>query len=160
MILTACILAACGPAEKNRPSAIISADSSYLFTYNGTIMAPGMAAENILSSLGEPKNYYEADSCAAAGKNRYYSFDHFTLTTFMESGSDSEILIKIDLTDDVVSTNEGIYLGSPVSDVDSIYGVPSRTENNCLFYDKGDMTLTILTTDGLVSNIYYEKDGI
>jgi hypothetical protein len=64
--------------------------------------------------------------------------------------------LGIYLEDDLVSTEEGICVGSTADDVKSAYGEPSgQSTDVCLIYEKDGMTLSFNLTDGVVSTILY-----
>lgn len=126
----------------------------YTFTYNGYQFGVDMIADGPLSNLGEPKDQYTSESCAFGGEDTVYYYNSIQVSTNNEYGY--ERIYSIYLEDDLVSTEEGICVGSTVEDVKAAYGDPGdKSSDVCLIYEKDGMTLNFNLVDGLVSTILY-----
>lgn len=128
--------------------------SGYLFTGNGVQFGVDIPAEDILPKLGEPKDHYTSESCAFGGEDTVYYYDAFEVSTNNELGYDR--IYSIYLNSDLVSTEEGICVGSSAEDVKAAYGEPGdKSTDTCLIYEKDGMELSFNLTDGVVSTILY-----
>lgn len=126
----------------------------YTFTYNGYQFGVDMVADAPLSNLGEPKDQYTSESCAFGGEDTVYYYSSIQVSTNNEYGY--ERIYSIYLEDDLVSTEEGICVGSSVDDVKSAYGEPSdQSTDSCLIYEKDGMALNFNILNGVVSTILY-----
>lgn len=126
----------------------------YTFTYNGYQFGVDMIADAPLANLGTPKDWYTSESCAFGGEDTVYYYNSIQVSTNNEYGY--ERIYSIYLEDDLVSTEEGICVGSTADDVKSAYGEPgAKSTDTCLIYEKDGMTLNFNLVDGLVSTILY-----
>jgi hypothetical protein len=126
----------------------------YLFTYNDYQFGVDMIADDVLKNLGEPKDEYTSESCAFGGEDTVYYYSSIQVSTNNEYGY--ERIYSIYLEDDLVSTEEGICVGSTADDVKAAYGEPGdKSTAACLIYEKDGMTLNFNLTDGVVSTILY-----
>lgn len=160
----AAALAACGQESENPggqntggPDATGQAGSDgYSFAVskaNGHIVAVGDNMADVLKSLGEPVSYYEAASCAFEGMDKIYTYSGFEITT--QPGEDGQDYINsVRLTDDSVTTPEGVYIGCSADDVTAAYGEGSRTEN-VISYTKGNSAMNFVLEGGKVVSIEY-----
>jgi hypothetical protein len=113
-----------------------------------------MAADEVLSKLGTPKDQYTSESCAFGGEDTVYYYSSIQVSTNNELGY--ERIYSIYLEDDLVSTEKGICVGNTADDVKSAYGEPGANSTDaCLIYEKDGMTLSFNLTDGVVSTILY-----
>ncbi len=123
------------------------------FTYNGVEIALNVAAEPILTALGEPISYTEETSCAFEGLDKTYGYDGFYLQTY--PGEDGDMVFGFWFVDDSVSTAEGISIGDTEADVLAAYG--SEAQEGPLFMVARDGgKLSVLLADGVVSSIQYQ----
>ena len=164
MVLALC---ACGstPETPNNPdsgsnvtpdggSNVNPTPTGYLFTYNGYQFGVDMKADDVLASLGEPKDKYTSESCAFGGEDTVYYYNSIQVSTNNEYGY--ERIYSIYLEDDLVSTEKGICVGSTADDVKNAYGEPGdKSSDVCLIYEKDGMTLNFNLVNGVVSTILY-----
>lgn len=107
----------------------------------------------VLAELGDPLQYFEAASCAFEGLDKTYTYSHFIIETYPSKSGDK--ISAIDLTDDLVSTKEGLSIGSSKETMEKLYGTDHEVNGTEYIYHKGDMSLKIMFTDGKVSYITY-----
>lgn len=105
-----------------------------------------------LEALGEPKSYFEAASCAFDGLDKTYTYSGFTVTTRPEEAGD--FVNSILLTDDSVTTAEGVYIGCTAQEVTAAYGEQELT-GNVLSYTRGGVTLNFVLQEDKVASIEY-----
>ncbi len=126
----------------------------YVFISNGVI-AIGGDAKAVAEKLGEAQSVVESDSCGGGTEpDREYTYAGFKFNSINENGVNR--IVKIVLTDDSVSTPEGISIGSTRDEVIAIYG-EDFTENagGALVYTDGKTKLMFGIKDGAVSAIQY-----
>jgi len=107
---------------------------------------------DVLAAVGEAQSYFEAESCAFQGLDKTYTYAGYTITTRPEGEKD--FVNSILLTDDSVTTEEGIYIGSSKADVVAAYGEGEDT-GAMLSYTKGDCTLSFILDGDKVISIEY-----
>lgn len=106
----------------------------------------------VLDALGEANSYFEAASCAFEGLDKTYTYSGFVITT--RPDGDEDYVNSILLTDDSVTTAEGIYIGSTQTDVLAAYG-QANVENDVIQYTLDNTTLNFILKDGAVISIEY-----
>ncbi len=107
---------------------------------------------DVLAKLGEPLKYFEAASCAFKGLDKTYTYSGFIITTRPEG--DKDFVNSILLTDDSVSTPEGIYIGC--SKEKAIAAYPGcEVIDNVISVEKDGTAVNIILKDGAVISIEY-----
>ncbi len=145
LTLTLC-LASCGGGNKNSDSYIFKAP-------NGVKIAIGARHDDVIPKLGDYNSVNISDSCGGfSGKDRIYYYNGFRVYTTPSAKGD--IVNKIELTDDSVSTPEGLTIGSTKDQVTKAMGAGTAVGSN-LSYEQGDMKLVFIFRDGTVTNIQY-----
>ncbi len=128
----------------------------YLFAANGVSVAIDAEAGPITEQLGEPVSYFESESCAFEGLDKIYTYSGFELDTYPKGGKD--YVSAVVLTDDTVSTPEGIAIGDSAEKVKEAY--PGEYTEICsmLRYEKDGMTLSFVIQDEEVISIEYRTN--
>ena len=155
-------LAACGggnapaggesPAPQN--SAAPQAAGAYVFTTgDGVTVSVDEDMAQVLSDLGEAQSYFEAESCAFEGLDKTYTYPGFVITT--RPDGENDYVNSIRLTDDSVSTVEGVYIGSSEADVKAAYGEDGGADQGMLSYTAGGVSLNFILEGGAVISIEY-----
>lgn len=155
-------LAACGggnapaggesPAPQN--SAAPQAAGAYVFTAgDGVTVSVDEDMAQVLTDLGEAQSYFEAESCAFEGLDKTYTYPGFVITT--RPDGENDYVNSIRLTDDSVSTVEGVYIGSSEADVKAAYGEDGGADQGMLSYTAGGVSLNFILEDGAVISIEY-----
>lgn len=132
--------------------------SGYVFKSGDTAIAIGGEANSIVDALGEYIHKVETPSCGGGVEpDREFIYSGFKFSTVNENGVN--IIVKIVLTDDSVSTPEGVSIGDSREDVIAAYG-DSYTESpeGALIYSDGVTRLLIGFTDGAVSAIHFIQE--
>ncbi len=156
--LTACSGGSDTPAGGGSAAPLDSAQTggertAYTFSVNGNTVAVNDNMADVLAVLGEEQSYFEAESCAFEGLDKTYTYPGFVITTRPEGEED--YVNSIRLTDDTVSTGEGVYIGSAEADVTAAYGESESGTEGMLSYTAGDVTLSFILEDGVVTSIEY-----
>lgn len=135
-----------------------SETKSYLFKSGEVEIKVGGDANAAVSALGEAQNLVETPSCGGGAEpDREYTYAGFKFNTVNENGVNK--IVKIVLTDDSVSTPEGISIGDGREAVIETYGA-DYTENasGTLVYTDGVSQLMFGITEGSVSAIHYVEE--
>lgn len=127
--------------------------SGYAFEYNGVKIYMNTDVEPVIEALGEPINYFEAESCAFKGLDKFYTYAGFEITTYPLDGKD--YISSVNLMDDTVSTPEGIYLGSTVEDMIAAYGEDYTESSGSYTYVKDDSKLQFIVMNDEIISITY-----
>ena len=135
-----------------------SETKNYVFSANGVEIKVGGDANAVVSALGEAQNLVETPSCGGGAEpDREYTYAGFKFNTVNENGVNK--IVKLIITDDSVSTPEGIFIGDGREAVIEVYG-DSFTENasGTLIYTDGEVSLMFGITQGCVSAIHYVEE--
>ncbi len=123
----------------------------YSYTLANVKLVPG--ADFKPSELPEADSVYQVPSCAIEGTDNVYNYTTVEITAF-DDGT-GEIIYSIYIIDPNTPTDEGLYLGDALEQVNSLYGT-DRTENgNELVYKKGKTMLVLIMENDTVSSIEY-----
>lgn len=145
MLLSVVSLVACGGSEQ----------AAYVFKAGAVTLQAGASAEAV-AQLGTPLNYEESASCGGIpGTDKLYVFSGYRVKT--TPGQNGDVIAMIELTDDSVSTPEGLTIGSTKDAVTSAMGAGTATGENLTYAGKG-MKLQFIFRDGVVTNIQYVAD--
>ena len=130
-----------------------AAPAAYVFlTGKGTAVSVNQDMTEVLAAEGEPLSYFEAESCAFNGLDKTYTYAGFVISTRPEGEQD--LVNSILLTDDSVTTPEGVYIGSSKDAVTAAYGAGDEV-GVLLSYTKGDCTLNFIFDGDTVISIEY-----
>lgn len=144
-------LAGCRSTSSGQPTLTVA--DTFTFTYNGISIDMNMEATPVIQALGEPENYTEQPSCAFDGLDKTYSYGSFSISTYPKDGA--EYIYQLWFTDDQIATAEGVRIGDPESKVEQIYNPDDLWGCGAYILTRGETTLTIIATDGVVSSIQY-----
>ena len=135
-----------------------SETENYVFKSGDVEIKVGGDANAAVSALGEAQNVVETPSCGGGAEpDREYTYAGFKFNTVNENGANK--IVKIVLTDDSVSTPEGISIGDGRESVIETYG-EDFTENasGTLTYTDGATKLMFGISNGCVSAIHYVEE--
>ena len=131
---------------------------NYVFNANGVEIKVGGAADAVVAALGEVQNLVETPSCGGGAEpDREYTYAGFKFNTVNENGKNK--IVKLIITDDSISTPEGIFIGDGREAVIEVYG-ENYTENasGTLIYTDGEVSLMFGIQHGCVSAIHYVEE--
>lgn len=147
------------PGSTANPSGSTSTVNGYGFQVTGTSGAVTLYADmdfsTVVSSLGDQANYFEAPSCAFNGLDKIYTYSNFEVHTYPDGEADRISMILI--LNDLVSTPEGISIGSTQAQMETAYGTGYAQSGSAYTYTKDNMKLTFLMTDGTITSIEYDS---
>ena len=119
-------------------------------------VALGAEAEPILAKLGEAQSVQEVFDCGAGNSRmwyRYASFDVYVMKT--EAG---ETVDQIEIHDDLITTSDGIGIGSSVSEARETYGDYELSEQEGrLVYSKGDLHIALDVANQTVTDLMLKR---
>ena len=113
------------------------------FESRGVRIEPMMAADPVLSALGEPIGTFEADSCAYIGKDIFYYYPGFELTVNEVEGTNR--ITAVSVVDDTVITPQGLRIYDEEEKLLSLLG--GTEENGVYTYQSGQTLLLIQVKD-------------
>lgn len=131
-------------------------DDDYYFRAGGVEIAPGERAEDVLGYLGEHRSMQSSPSCAFEGEERVYKYSGYDIYTFYENGR--EIVERVVITSDSVSTERGVRIGDSRHDVVEVYGRDYDKNGENIEYDGERCRLQFIFRDGVVVSIKYLAD--
>lgn len=137
------------PQQSSAPAGV----DAYVFQSGGSTVAVNQDMAEVLAALGEAKSYFEAESCAFEGLDKTYTYSGFVITT--RPDGDKDYVNSIVLTDDSVTTPEGLYIGSTAGDVTAAYGEGDTSSETLLGYVKGGCALNFILDGDKVISIEY-----
>ncbi|WP_249030459.1 hypothetical protein [Tannockella kyphosi] len=157
IILCTLILTGCSSEQEIGSSGDDTAGQSegFVFETEGVSLFIDATVEETVDLLEEEADCFEAASCANDGMDIIYTYDNFVVTFYEEN--DESIIYLITLTSDLVSTQEGIVIGSVSEDIISAYGEPSSESSSLLSYESETMELRFILVDDAVVSIEYYK---
>ena len=162
MLAVGTLLTGCGGGDANTDAkssqstndTVKKESNGYKFDLKGTTISMNAEMAPIVEKLGEADNYFESESCAFQGMDKVYTYGSVVITTYPENEID--YVYTIELKDDTVTTQEGLYIVATKADVIAIYGEATTATDNALVYEKDDSKLSFIMDDGTtVSSITY-----
>ncbi len=122
--------------------------------YNDIRIKLGAKADDVIEALGEPQSRTEIGDCGGLGAQVRYVYPSIEVYV-LESKTDGNIIDQITFRDDVVSTPEGVCIGTSLADAKEALGEPTSETAKALLYTSGKYTLKLSISDGSVSEINY-----
>ena len=145
------------PVEEEAPAEEAPAeevnDDPYYFAAKGIEIRIMDEADAILSTLGDPLQTFEADSCAFQGKDYFYYYDGFQLMVNDVDGV--KRITSITMVDDTVEALNGIRIGSKEEEIAAKIGEDYTAGSNMYVYRHDTTSLQISVQNGKVSAIVY-----
>lgn len=132
---------------------------TFCIKYNNVEIEPGTDMAAVLASLGEPKSYFEAASCAFSGLDKTFNYGSLRIDTYPDG--DTDRILSIVLLDDAIATPEGITIGSSRAEVLTAYGGNYEGGADALTWRKGSSLIKILFRDDSVTSVqYYDANAL
>lgn len=149
--------------ESNSPSDSApekeASDKSFAFVHNNVKITPNDLVDPLITALGSDYSYHESPSCAYIGLDKCYVYKGFSIYTYPDENAVDHVL-QIVLTDDSLSTPEGLIIGDTAEKVIELYGNDYAESDGSYAYTLGKTTLTIIVkNDKVVSIQYYYTDS-
>ena len=144
-------LAACTDEIEQTPSPVAP---KYLFLRDGESIGAGESA-SCVSRLGEYRSRRAVGSCAGDGQDVLYVYDGFRITVYGENSDGGGYIQMIEITNDTISTAEGIFIGANVESVIRAYGEEYTEVGEGLRYVGENCILQFSVRQGTVTSIKY-----
>lgn len=129
----------------------------YIFKSGSVEIVPGEDSSAVLSALGKENSYDEVDiGCGNNEVGKVYSYSGFKIQTYPDNSKD--YVDTVTITNDSVSTPEGITIGSSREDVIKAYGDGYTEKSNGIVYIKDKTMLSFVIRDGAVTSVVYDYD--
>lgn len=136
------------PTQSQAPAA----PENYVFLSGDFSVSIDQDMAEVLAALGEPQSYFEAASCAFEGLDKTYTYSGFQVLT--RPDGDKDYVNSILLTDDSVTTPEGLYIGASTADVTAAYGEGESLGSSLRYTKEGTVLSFILDNDKVISIEY------
>ena len=156
VLLTLTMFASCNTNKTTDGDDSANASAIKNFTYKSTEIKINSDSKDVVAKLGEPKDTEVFDAgCGDSTPGYIYSYNGFEIITNPKDGVN--LVDKIKITSDLVSTPEGASVGMDKSDIIKIYGEPSAQSDEILRYTSGGTMLQFdLNSAGKVTTITYK----
>ena len=130
--------------------------NNYYVTYNGVQLEVGVEMKNYVSKLGEYTSE-DGEACGPEEKDVIYTLSGIEIETHVSG--ESEIVRKIEITNDSQKTQKGITIGSTRDEVIKAYGSKYTEGSSGALRYEGDTSAIefYFGTAGNVSNIYIKR---
>ena len=114
----------------------------FAFVYNGETIYMGDYIDGVVERLGSFLEYIESESCTSEGMMKTYYYGGAEISAYAKAEGDRYRIFSIILTDDSVSTAEGVCIGQRESDMTSAYGTDYQSVPGVCKYTKNGTGLT------------------
>lgn len=129
-------------------------ESKYYLSIRGVDVRIGSKLDETIEKLGDDYTYFEADSCAFQGKDKIYTYGSIAILNYQ--AEEIDYIATIEIKDDLVSTNEGISIGSTREDVINAYGNEGELTETSIMYVSGNTCLKFIMKEDKVNYISFE----
>ena len=127
---------------------------NFTFIHNNVKITPNDLVEPLITALGSDYTYHESPSCAYIGLDKMYVYKGFVIYTYPDDKAVDHVL-QVLLTDDSLSTPEGLRLGDTSAKVIELYGNDYVESNGSYAYTHGKTSLVIIIKNDMVQSIQY-----
>ncbi len=131
-----------------------SSDKGFAFIHNNVTITPNDLVDPLVKALGSDYTYHESASCAYIGLDKMYVYDSFVIYTYPDDKAVDHVL-QLMITDDSLSTPEGLRLGDTSAKVIELYGSDYEEANSAYAYTRGKTSLIIIMKNDHVTSIQY-----
>lgn len=128
-------------------------NKGFRFESNGVVIIPNDEADGIIDKLGKYVSYDESASCAFEGLDKIYRYNGFEVQTYPDKGKD--YIYSVTFLSDMVSTPEGISIGSTREKVIETYGDGYEAVGENISYKSEKTCLQFIFRDGKVTSVKY-----
>ena len=129
-------------------------NKDFVFIHNNIKIKPNDLVDPLVAALGSDYAYYESPSCAYTGLDKCYVYKGFSIYTYPDDKAVDHVL-QVVLTDDTLSTPEGLIIGDTAEKVKELYGTDYAESNGSFAYTRGKTSLMIIMKNDRVLSIQY-----
>jgi len=126
-------------------------EATYEITIAGVNVTPGKSFDK--DSIAEEYEYSEIQSCAFDGQDHVYTYEHYEITCSYVD--EKEEVYSVYFKDENVSTNEGIKITDTKSMMEQKYGTDYTEQEGKYIYTKGDVQLSFIVENDVITTIEY-----
>ncbi len=141
--------------EANAGDSASAVVKGYTWEVDGVELYIDAAPADTVEKIEEEAQYFESPSCAYEGTDKIYTYNNYVVTFYEGDGFDGISLIT--LTSDLVSTAEGICIGSSYDDVVAAYGESDSDSDKLVSYEKDGTEMRFVINEGSVISIEIAK---
>ena len=136
---------------KNLDTEVSVEDENFNVSYLGVDVTPGIPYDR--NSIPEEGTYSEIPSCAFEGTDNVSTFSHVEITSAQINGVES--VYSVYFLDPEVQTQEGVMISDERAKVIEKYGNDYEEVGNKITYTKGQVQLSFIIENDLVTSIEY-----
>ena len=152
VILLLATLSACGEAaSKTENSEPTTKVEGFAYTFSDVKLFVGDVFNP--EALPEAESVYQVPSCAIEGTDNVYNYGTFELTAFNDG--EKETIYSIYFVDANTPTDEGLYLGDSIAQMESIYGTEYQQNGSEIVYTKGNSKLIFIVQSDFIISIEF-----
>lgn len=132
----------------------VNTEQKFSFVHNNVKISPNDLVDPLVTALGSDYTYHESPSCAYIGLDKCYVYPGFSIYTYPDEDAVDHVL-QIVLTDDTISTPEGLIIGDTSEKVLELYGNDYAESDGSYAYTRGKTCLMIIMKNDRVFSIQY-----
>ncbi len=136
-----------------KPGESPAAGQDLYFETKGVKIRPYDLIDDVVKSIGQPSDTFEAPSCAFQGMDVFYSYQGFQLTVNDVDGGKHVTVVM--MADDTVSIPQGVKIGQSEEKMKELMGDGLKAEGTLYRLESGATTLQIQVKEGSVASIMY-----
>lgn len=136
---------------KNLDTEVSVENENFNVSYLGVDVTPGIPYDR--NSIPEEGTYSEIPSCAFEGTDNVSTFSHVEITSAQINGVES--VYSVYFLDPEVQTQEGVMISDERAKVIEKYGNDYEEVGNKITYTKGQVQLSFIIENDLVTSIEY-----
>lgn len=130
----------------------VQSEEGYTVEYEGVNITPGTKFDE--NSIPEEYEYYEIQSCAFDGDDKVYTYSGVEVDVAEINGVDT--VYSVYFLDTGAETKEGVKKSDTKEKMIDTYGEDyENTFDNSYVYTKGDVTLTFIVENDVITSIEY-----
>ena len=134
-------------------------DESLTVTFrDGPSITLGAAADDVISTLGEPLDRAEAPSCVHPGNDVIYSYNGYTVTTQPDVDG-KNIVTSVEVTSDAVTLENGVAVNGTVADAKAAFGEDFTEAFGQITYERGQLRIDMIGDGDLITTLAFTYTG-
>ena len=129
------------------------------FSYNGTVIVFDRNIEDVVKAIGEPLSIESVPNPENTEFDRkIYNYDQFSIDTEPSGDGTVYTTVGLQIFDESIKTDKGVYIGMSAKDAVSIYGGDMMICGDEYRYYIGSRYMYLYVTNEIVANIGYAYD--
>lgn len=121
---------------------------------DGKTIVLGAAADEVIASLGEYSDMFEAPSCVHEGSDKVYTYQGFSVTSSPDENGD-EYIAEAAIESADCKLGNGITIGSSIDDMAQAYGADYTDSFGFVTYELDGATASFVTDNGVITGITF-----